>query len=30
MGLSYLGFVRIVRVLDYAFGEECLTSDVSG
>jgi hypothetical protein len=30
MRLSYLGFVRLIRVSDYAFGEECLVSDGAG
>jgi hypothetical protein len=30
MGFSYLGFVRLIRVSDYAFGEECLITDISG
>jgi hypothetical protein len=30
MGLSYLGFVRLVRVSDHAIGEERLINDVSG
>jgi hypothetical protein len=30
IGLSYLGFVWIIRVSDYAFGEECLVSDSAG
>ena len=29
MGLSYLGFVRLIRVSDYAIGEECLIKDIS-
>jgi hypothetical protein len=30
MGLSYLGFVRLIGVSDYAFGEECLIKNIPG
>jgi hypothetical protein len=30
MGLSYLEFVRLIRISDYAFSEEFLITDISG
>jgi hypothetical protein len=30
MELSFLGYVRLIRVSGYAIGEECLAKDISG
>jgi hypothetical protein len=30
MGLSFLGYITLIRVADYAIGEESLASDISG